>query len=176
MLREEGQSLREIARSVGCAAATVHAVLARDPSRLEQLITLGMRVRADQWKVVEERALRLLLAGMEDVEQELKAMDGTVQRAARIALARDWAPTLRLTAADAATKTQLLQDRATERIGGTSEMVAAEMTAEDCVRVAVEAGIEHDLPPRLAALLVVMRRDGRLTASTTATGPAGSES
>lgn len=172
-LAAEDWSLREIAKEVGLAPSTVHNILKSDPDRLAGLIDQQKRLRADQWKQIENRGQTMLLDMMKRAGTILGVGDGDTKAANMptdtedyfIQHGRPWAAVIRLAAEGAANKHQLLTGQPTERTENTNTMVLRDMTDEDVIRYAYREGAQDDLPGSLKRKAVAMIAAGTLDSS-----------
>jgi len=157
VLREEGLSLREIGRQVGCHAKTVQREFSKDPARHASLVRAQAEERAAVWRQIENHSLRVLRDVIEDAGEILrtpagrkrtKFSEGQTQKADMI---RKLIGPLRMAADSATNKSQLLAGKPTEIVGGGGGLGLdpTQMNEDDVLQLAIEHDLIHLLPAAL---------------------------
>lgn len=152
-LAEEGHSQRATAERLNIAPGTVGRELISDPIRLEALRARQREARSTKWRALESTGLDEALAWLKELSAMRPRFAGTGRRQLstraldRLAVLPRIVASLQRAAAEGSKQVQLLTGGLTERIGGEQ----ADLTAEQIVEMAAQAGLLEMLPPRLRA-------------------------
>ncbi len=161
VLREEGASLADIAREVGCHARTVSREFEKDPARHAGIVAVQSETRAALWKQIENGSLKTL-------QQTIKALDSAMftptgrisskeikpKTIEKLDFLRKMIGPLRMAADSATNKSQLLTGGPTQIMAGSIEgggigVDAQNMTDDEVIRLAIAHGLEDELPVAL---------------------------
>ncbi len=158
VLREEGLSLREIGREIGCHAKTVQREFSKDPARHASLVRAQAEERAAVWRQIENQTLRVLRDAIEDAGEILRTSSGrkrkkfTEGQVQKAELVRKLIGPLRMAADSATNKSQLLAGKPTEIVaggGGGLGLDPTQMNEDDVLQLAIEHDLIHLLPAAL---------------------------
>lgn len=156
VLKADGKSWREIATECDMSVQTVGRILAKDPQRLEALVSAQAEERARVYRRIENASLRTLESMVTAAESILfpkgkrrtrKLSDAEKQL---LEVARPWAAVVRL-AADSATKRSQDLAMAVGRSlnDNAAGEVATELTDDAMIHSAIELELVDALPPAL---------------------------
>lgn len=157
VLREERQSLREIATEIGCHNRSVSRVLNEDPGRAAALAAVQREERARSWEQIEDKSLKILRDALDDVHATIRTQGGRKKRivgkdaSVRLTHLTRLVGPLRMAADSATAKSQLLSGGVTERIGSSSGGIGDPDNMDDnqILDLARKYGLEDKLPARL---------------------------
>lgn len=156
VLKEEGQPWRKIAEDLGISVQTVGRILAKDPARLEALVSAKREERARLWERVENQSLKSLDTMLRNAHTSLFNRDGTLKKKLSrveerlLDMGSKWSSNFRHVAESATRMNQLLTGGATERIGSDGTTNPTEQLTEDqAIEFAVKEGLIEKLPPAL---------------------------
>lgn len=157
VLREEGMSLRQIAKEVRCNARTVMRILEEDPTRHAALVTEQKEERATLWRTMENRSLVALLDAVDEAGETIKRVRKkgykvTDRDRERVVILRSLMTPLRMAADSATARSQLLTGEPTSiaQVGGILD--PERMSPQEIIALARTHGMVDQLPPRLREL------------------------
>lgn len=154
-LKADDRSWREIAAETGMSVTTVGRILAKDPARLEALVSAQKEERSRIYKRLEHGSLLKLERMIEHVDKTLfpggRPRRRPLSKAERetLLVARPWAAVLKQVADSSTRHSQLLAGGATDRIESAAAEVADDMTDDQLIHTYIELDMVILLPPEL---------------------------